>query len=119
MARGQITHIELPADDVERAKRFYGAVAGWEFGESEGFPGYFMFRTGEGSGGAIGKRGESVGTVVRDYIEVDRVEDAVRAAEEHGGRVIERLVELPGMGRYAVVLDSEGTEIGLWETVRA
>ncbi len=119
MARGQITHIELPADDVERAKRFYGAVAGWEFGESEGFPGYFMFRTGEGSGGAIGKRGESVGAVVRDYIEVDRVEDAVRAAEEHGGTVIERLVELPGMGRYAVVLDSEGTEIGLWETVRA
>lgn len=117
MARGEITHIEFPADDVERAKRFYAAVAGWEFGEMDGYPGYYLFRTGEGSGGGIGKRGESVGTVVRDYITVDDLEAAVRAAEEHGGRVVQPATELPGMGRYAAVLDSEGTEIGLWENV--
>src|SRR5205814_3316378 len=32
MAKGTITHIEIPADDPERAKKFYSAVAGWEFG---------------------------------------------------------------------------------------
>jgi predicted enzyme related to lactoylglutathione lyase len=26
MAKGEITHIEFPADDVERAKRFYAAA---------------------------------------------------------------------------------------------
>ena len=30
MAHGEINHIEFPADDPERAKAFYGAVAGWE-----------------------------------------------------------------------------------------
>ena len=58
MAKGEITHIEFPADDPGRATRFYAAVAGWSFSETDGFPGYFMFRNGDGPGGAIGKRGE-------------------------------------------------------------
>ena len=85
MARGTIRHIEFPADDIERAKRFYGAVAGWEFGEIEGQPGYWMFRSGEGSGGGLGRRGESVGSVVRVYIDVDDLEGAVAAATANGG----------------------------------
>ncbi len=115
MAAGAITHIEIPADDVDRAKRFYEAVAGWEFGESEGFPNYWLFRTGEGSGGGLGRRGESVGNVIRDYISVTRLEDAVAAAEQHGGSVVTPPQDIPGMGRWAAVLDSEGNEIGLWE----
>jgi predicted enzyme related to lactoylglutathione lyase len=41
---GDISHIEFPADDVERAKRFYGAVAGWDFSTLEGFPTGFSAR---------------------------------------------------------------------------
>ena len=47
MAKGEITHVEFPADDVERAKRFYEAVAGWEFGQMDEFPDYYLFRTDE------------------------------------------------------------------------
>ena len=115
MAHGQITHIEFPADDLERARRFYGAVAGWEFSEMEGSPDYWLFRTGEGTGGAIGKRGESAGDVVRNFIEVASIEDALAAATRHGGTVVEGRTEVPGQGFYAVLLDSEGTEIALWE----
>lgn len=115
MAKGTITHIEFPADDVERAKRFYAAVAGWELSEMEGFPGYLVFRTEEGHGGGLGKRNESVGSVVRVYITVDRLEDAVAEAEQHGGKVVQPPTDIPGMGRYAAVVDSEGSEIGLWE----
>jgi predicted enzyme related to lactoylglutathione lyase len=115
MARGEITHVEFPADDVERAKRFYGAVAGWEFDEMEGYPGYFLFRSGEGSGGALGKRAESVGPGIRIYITVDRLEDAVAAAEANGGAVVTPPSDVSGQGRWAVVRDSEGSEIGLWE----
>jgi predicted enzyme related to lactoylglutathione lyase len=115
MAKGQITHVEIPADDVERAKRFYTAVAGWEFGEAEGFPGYFMFRTGDASGGGLGKRGEAVGTVIRDYITVDDVDEASQTAVRLGGKIVSPPAEVPGMGRWATVLDSEGNEIGLWE----
>jgi predicted enzyme related to lactoylglutathione lyase len=116
MAKGTITHVEFPADDPERAKRFYAAVAGWEFGAMDGFDGYWMFRTEEDHGGGLGRRGESVGQAVRVYITVDRLEDAVAAAEAHGGRVVTPPSEIGGgYGRFAAVLDSEGNEIGLWE----
>jgi len=119
MPKGTVTHIEFPADDVDRAKRFYKAVAGWEIGEVDGFPDYFMFRTEEGHGGGLGRRGDSVGNVVRVYITVDRLEDAIAAAEANGGRVVTAPTEMPGMGRWAAVLDSEGSEIGLWESASA
>lgn len=116
MAKGQITHIEFPADDVDRAKQFYGAVAGWQFQEVEGSPGYFMFQNGDRSGGGLGKRGEAVGTVIRNYITVDGLEEALKAAEANGGKgLVTPPTDIPGMGRYAVIRDSEGNEIGLWE----
>jgi hypothetical protein len=117
MAKGEITHIEFPADDPERAKRFYTAVAGWQFGETEGFPGYSMFRNGEASGGAIGKRGEMAPQQLRIYITVDSLEEACAAAEANGGRVVEQPTDIgQGMGRFAVVRDTEGSEVGLWQT---
>ena len=115
MAKGEITHIEFPADDVERAKRFYSAVAGWEIGAVDGMPGYWMFRTSEDTGGGIGKRGDTVGDVIRAYITVDKLEPAVVAAEANGGSVVTPPSDIPGMGRFAAVRDSEGSEIGLWE----
>jgi hypothetical protein len=119
MATGAITHVEFPADDIERAKEFYGAVAGWDIGAVDGFPGYFMFRTGPEAGGGIGTRGESVGSVIRVYINVDSLEDAIAAAEQHGGRVLTVPTDVPGMGRYAAIHDSEGNEVGLWQNAPA
>jgi predicted enzyme related to lactoylglutathione lyase len=116
MARGTISHIEFPADDVERAKRFYGAVAGWEFNEMDGMPGFHLFRTSPEAGGGLGKRGESVGDVVRVYIDVDDLEAAVAAATANGGTVITPPSDIPGQGRYAVINDPEGNEIGLYES---
>jgi predicted enzyme related to lactoylglutathione lyase len=113
---GQITHVDIPADDIQRAKRFYAAVAGWEIGPVEGFPDYEMFRTGEKSGGGIGLRGRTAPARIRLYVTVDRLEDALAAVEANGGTVAEPPTEIPGMGRYAAVNDPEGNEIGLWET---
>ena len=63
MAHGQMTHVELPADDPARARKFYEGLFGWEFGEMPEFPDYLLFSFGEieRAGGAIGKRDESVG----------------------------------------------------------
>jgi uncharacterized protein len=116
MAKGEITHIEFPADDVERAKRFYAAVAGWQFSEPEGFAGYAMFSTGEGRGGAVAKRGEMAPQQLRIYITVDSLEDACAAAEANGGTVVEQPSDIGGgMGRFAVIRDTEGSEVGLWQ----
>ena len=115
MAKGEITHIEFPADDPERAKRFYAAVAGWSFNEMPEGSGYWMFRTAPEAGGGIAKRGELVGNTLRIYITVDSLEPAIAAAEEQGGTVVTPPTAIEGMGRYAAVRDPEGNEVGLWE----
>ena len=116
MAKGTITHIEFPADDTERAKRFYGAVAGWDFSEMDGFPGYYLFRSEEGHGGGLGRRGESVGDTIRIYITVDSLEDAIDAAKANGGSVTVEPSDIPGQGRYAVLRDPEGSEVAIWQS---
>jgi predicted enzyme related to lactoylglutathione lyase len=115
MPGGRITHIEFPADDIERAKSFYSAVAGWEFQAMEGFDDYELFSTGERTGGAIGARGSSTGTAVRVFITVPDLEAARDAATANGGTLVEDVTEVPGQGRYAIVRDPEGSEIALWQ----
>jgi len=118
MAHGQITHIEFPADDLERASRFYSELFGWSLREMEGFPGYLLFNAGSAeSGGAIGERGKSTGEQLRVYVTVDSIDDVVRRVPELGGRVVEPKGEIQGQGWYAVITDSEGTELGLYENL--
>jgi uncharacterized protein len=111
MAKGDIAHVEFPADDLGRAKRFYQAVAGWELGQVGEFSDYEMF-----AHGAIGLRGKNVGPAIRVYIEVDSLEEGVAAAVANGGAEVEPPTEIgAGMGRFAVVRDTEGSEVGLWQ----
>ena len=82
-------------------------------------PDYWVFRFADGFGGAVGKRGVSTGQVVRDYIEVDSIEDALAAAARTGGSVKEPKQEIPGMGWFAVLTDPEGNEVGLFQSAPA
>ena len=119
MTAPQISHIEIPADDLDRAKRFYSAVAGWQFQPMDGFPDYELFSTGEGTGGAIGARGTSTGSTIRIFITVPDLEAARDAATANGGALVEDIGEVPGQGRYVIVRDPEGSEIALWQNAEA
>ena len=119
MAHGQITHIEFPADDTERAQRFYHALFGWEFQGYEGLPGYFLFNTGsiDSAGGAIGQRGTATGDKLRIYVTVDSLDDTLPKVAGLGGEILIAKTDIPGQGWYAVINDSEGSEVGLYENL--
>lgn len=120
MAHGDYTHIEIPADDPARAQRFYEGVFGWSFTTMPDFPDYFMYTTAagdEGVGGAIGKRDVSAPHAIRNYIHVTSIEDSTAKATEYGGSVVQGKAEVPGMGWYAVLQDSEGNEFALWQAM--
>ena len=120
MAIGEITHIELPSDDSERAQTFYSELFGWPMQQVEGMPDYTMFQSGPGEfGGAIGKRGVSAPDRMRLYVEVESLEASVAKVTELGGSVAVEITDVPGQGRYAAIVDTEGNEIGLWEALSA
>ena len=117
MAHGQMTHVELPADDPARARKFYEGLFGWEFGEMPEFPNYLLFSFGkiERAGGAIGLRDQSAPHQLRLYFEVDSIDPLLPKVTELGGKVVEPKVEIPGQGWFAVIDDTEGNQVGLYE----
>ena len=119
MAHGQITHIEFPADNTERAQAFYKGLFGWDFQGYEALPGYFLFNTGaiNSAGGAVGQRGTATGDKLRIYVTVDSLDETLPKVEPLGGTVVLAKTEIPGQGWYAVVNDSEGSEVGLYENL--
>jgi hypothetical protein len=79
MKHGDFTHIEIPADDTGRARRFYSELFGWQYApETPGFEGYHVFQTASGeeaTAGAIGKRGEMAPDKLRVYVHVDSIDE--------------------------------------------
>ena len=51
------------------------------------------------------------------YVNVDSIEATIERLPALGGSVKMPKDEVPGMGWYAVILDSEGNELALWESL--
>lgn len=115
MAHGDITHIDIPVSDNERAKTFYGGLFGWDIKEVPGFEGYPMWQAPNGiSGGGLAPRSEGM-TAPRSYVEVDSIDETVAQVVQLGGRVGEPKSEIDATSWWATVIDPDGNEIGLYE----
>ena len=116
MAHGEITHIDIPSDDFDRTRSFYEGVFGWKFQAVQDFPDFEMAVAGpSGITGGMGKRGTTAPDKPRIYVSVDSIDDALAKVTDLGGSIVVEKLEVPGMGWYAAVNDSEGSEIGIWE----
>jgi predicted enzyme related to lactoylglutathione lyase len=104
----------ITADDVERAKVFYGSVFGWTF-EDWGPPGVYLIR-GAGLQGALqGRDAPPTGTGLRGFemtIGVDDVDAIARAVEAAGGKVVMAKFRIETVGDLIYFEDSEGNRVG-------
>lgn len=117
-----VCHFEIPADDVERAQKFYRELFGWKI---EKFTGptpmkYWSITTsaekGETGplGGGMMKR-QAPQQHITIYIEVPSVDAYVDKVKKLGGQVCFPKTAVPGMGYFAVCLDLENNGFGIWE----
>jgi predicted enzyme related to lactoylglutathione lyase len=122
-----VVHFEIPADNPERATKFYHELFGWDIQKwaSDAGPEYWMVRTvptdGEGRPTAAGVNGGLMrrmapGQSVVNYIGVERVDECVRKAERLGATVLMSKTPVPGMGWFAQLHDTEGNVFAVWET---
>ncbi len=116
-----IVHFEIPADDPEALKSFYGSVFGWQF-KSIGHPGmpggeYIAISTRD-EAGSYGIDGGMYKKTIpndqpRNYISVASLSDTVAKVKETGGTVVIERMVVPGVGYIAIVLDPEGNDTGV------
>jgi len=124
----KVVHFEIPADDVDRAKKFYETVFGWH-GNSLPSMGYTIWHTGPTNdkdgmvketgfiNGGMLKRQEPVQHPVIT-IDVKSIDDTAKQIEATGGKMVKGKQAVGDMGFSAYFTDSEGNVIGLWETAR-
>jgi predicted enzyme related to lactoylglutathione lyase len=124
-----IVHFEIPADQPERAVKFYRDLFGWDIKKYEGSAAngmdYWMLKTvptdAEGKPVRPGVNGGLMrrmfpGQALVNYIAVGNVDEFVRKAERLGAKVLMGKHPVPGMGWFAQLEDTEGNVFAIWET---
>ena len=128
-----IVHFEIPADDVEKAKKFYTDLFGWKTEKLSVTDDsrltsaataqpmeYWIITTTDDKGnkalgGGIMKR-QMPEHRVTNYIGVRSVDEYSSKVEKLGGKVIAPKHTVPGMGYFALCIDTENNAFAIWET---
>ena len=116
---GQVGWCDLMSDDVERARDFYTGVLGWDTEVMDVGQGpYTVFKVGdEPVAGLMAKPPEgpaaSAPTVWTSYVTVDDVDARADRVADAGGVVLSGPVDIPSVGRLAIVQDPTGGVIGI------
>jgi predicted enzyme related to lactoylglutathione lyase len=113
-----IVHFEIPADDVERAQKFYQQAFGWKISDPWKMN-YFFVETRkkgeEGINGGLMQR-KNPGQPFMNYIAVKSIDASLKTVVEAGGSICMPKTEIgTGMGWIAAFKDTEGNVMGFHE----
>jgi predicted enzyme related to lactoylglutathione lyase len=100
----ELGYLTLPVKDMERAKRFYAALFGWEF-EPSGHVRNTKFPLALSSRGPV--------ELPNVFFKVSDLEQALTRLVELGGQVRER--RAAESGPNAICADDQGTVFRLWQ----
>jgi uncharacterized protein len=120
---GHFCWLDLAATDADSAKAFYQNMFGWTSHEQQANDGSFIrLRLSDQDIGSIYQlratlleRGMS--SHWTPYVRVNQLEESVRRAALCGGTVIVHPFLVSGVARIALILDSVGALVGLWEPI--
>ncbi len=120
----RVVHFEIPAQDLNRAKKFYSENFGWkliQYGPEMG--NYVLAQTGPTdengmpqdkafiNGGLMNRDPSATSPVL--VIAVEDADAAVAKVTKSGGKLVGEILDIPNVGRYARVQDTEGNVIGV------
>jgi uncharacterized protein len=119
-----IVHFEISADDVERGKKFYRDLFGWKIEKWSGQSDrkdmeYWIITTSDDKGnkalgGGMMKRQGPQQPII-NHIDVKSIEEYSSKVQQLGGKVHIPKTAVPGMGYFAICLDTENNAFGIWE----
>jgi len=115
--RNAVNWFEIPAEDFDRAVRFYDAILNKPLKRElfMGIPNALFQFEGGGVGGSVvkmdGVRPSSEGTTV--YVNAEgRLDEVVRNTPAAGGKVLMEKTEIGPAGFIALIEDTEGNRVG-------
>ena len=116
-ATSNIVWFEIPADNPERAKKFYSALFGWKIEKFPGMTDYWHIDTGGSDdtpdGGLMARKHPE--QPITNYVNVASVTKFMAKVKKLGGKVCVPKTAVPEMGYFAVCTDTENNMFALWE----
>lgn len=115
---GTVHWSELMTSDVDAAKAFYGQVCGWQFNEMQMPEGVYYIAM-KGNAPIAGMMETSTeyfeGQTPQwiTYLAVDDVDAAVKHTADAGGHILQECMDVPGVGRIAMIKDPGGVVLGM------
>ena len=119
-----VVHFEMPAEDRQRVSRFYSTVFGWQMTQLGPEMGDYILayttevdeqrmikRPGAINGGFFAKSADNAHPSLT--IAVDDVKAHIEQVKKGGGSVLGEPAEIPGIGLYVSILDTEGNRVSL------
>jgi len=120
-----IVHFEIPADDVEKLRKFYSELFGWRIERMPGPMEYWAIETvpidekgrpvRPGVNGGLFKR-ESPDQNPLNYVAVDSVDEHIKKIKALGGKIVLTKQEVPGIGWWALGADPEGNPVAIFQS---
>ncbi|OGZ79435.1 MAG: hypothetical protein A2528_03245 [Candidatus Staskawiczbacteria bacterium RIFOXYD2_FULL_37_9] len=123
----KVVHFELPADNVERAKKFYKEAFNWQI-EDVPEMSYIIVRTTEvdnermpktpgAINGGMFKRGDMNNPVTSPTFSIDvaNIDDAIKMIKNAGGLILKDKTAVGDMGFMAYFKDTEGNILSVWQ----
>ncbi len=121
--QGSFCWHEIGTTDAAKAKAFYTGLFGWNTMDMPMGPNpediYTLLRVGDGDvAGLYEMRGEQFAGVPphwMTFIWVDDVDAAVAKTRDMGGKVMTEAMDIPGIGRFAVLQDPTGAVFSVYK----
>jgi len=122
-----IVHFEIPADDVEKLRKFYSQLFDWKIEKMPGQEEYYGIYTvpvdekgmplRPGVNGGLMKKQNAEHKGV-NYVQVESVDEYMKKIENLGGRIVVPKMEVPGIGWWALALDPEGNQFAILQPLQ-
>jgi len=125
-----VVHFEMPYDNRQRMAKFYESAFGWHtqmLGEEMG--NYVLATTTESgedgpkrpgaiNGGFFARKSDWPGQHPSVVIAVDDIHAAAKKIRDAGGTVLGEPMEIPGVGHYVSLTDTEGNRVSMLQPTR-
>jgi predicted enzyme related to lactoylglutathione lyase len=113
-SQGVFVWDELGTTDVDGAQRFYEAVFPWKAQDmGADFGGYRIFNVGDNGVAGLMSLDPPIPPHWQPYVGVNDPDATVAKAKELGASVLVEPMDIPGVGRFAVLQDPQGAAFGV------
>lgn len=129
MKMNPVVHFEMPAEDNNRAKKFYEEAFGWKMAQLGPEMGDYLLAAtspvdennmhinkGAINGGFF-KKGD-YGTMPHIVISVDDLNEHMEIVNKAGGQIMGKAMDITGIGKFIMFKDTEGNQVGMLQPVK-